>query len=230
MNNKNYYNHRKDQALAIMTMLVIVCIAVIAYLVYSIEKIDQLLKTEGTDVERQCDDPTVENSLDTLILLEQETWDELSEKERIAVLQKIADIEQVSLGLPDRMTVRVDDLSEPILAEYSDSDRSICVDREGLVRISSYSLCEAVLHEAYHSLEFRMVDVYDDTDDNLRQLPYMRTAATYKYEFKNYIQCNKDMEGYRNQTCEIDSYTYAAERVEEYISSIKDAIYGEAAG
>ena len=75
-----------------------------------------------------------------------------------------------------------------------------------------------------------MVDVYDDADEKLKQLPYMRTAAAYKDEFNNYISCNKDRDGYWNQTCEIDSFAYAAERVESYISLIKDAVYGDAVG
>ena len=230
MNNKKKYNRRKDQALAIMTILVIVCVAVMAYLLYDLERMHQTLETKGPDDAKQYEDPTLENSLDTLILMEQETWAGLSENEKIAVLQKIADIEQVYLGLPDKMTVKSAELSEGILAEYMDSDRSINVDRENLLQISSYTLCEAILHEAYHSLEFRMVDVYDDADEKLKQLPYMRTAAAYKDEFNNYISCNKDRDGYWNQTCEIDSFEYAAERVESYISLITDAVYGDAVG
>ena len=156
MNNKKKYNRRKDQALAIMTILVIVCVAVMAYLLYDLERMHQTLETKGPDDAKQYEDPTLENSLDTLILMEQETWAGLSENEKIAVLQKIADIEQVYLGLPDKMTVKSAELSEGILAEYMDSDRSINVDRENLLQISSlisYSLTRS-LRSSHSSLYF----------------------------------------------------------------------------
>ena len=232
MSDQNKYQHQNHKALSVIVVLLIACISIMVYTIYMIDKMNrkfEMTKT-GSDVDERYEAPTLENSLDTLILLEQNTWTGLSEETRISVLQKITDIEQLHLGLPDKMTVKVDDLSGIHLGEYTDSDHCIRIDRTQLKEQSSYVLCEAILHEVYHNLEYRMVDVYDDADAKLKQLPYMRAAETYKYEFANYIDCNDDMENYRKQTCEIDSNAYAAERVELYITLVTDAAYGVAAG
>ncbi len=175
---------------------------------------------------KEAADPyTVENRIDTLLLLREERWDELDAKQKLEVLQTIADIERHYLGLSDRIEVRAKVLDGSESAYYADADRTIVVDMNNLLYASSDVLVCSVCHEAYHCYEHRLADLYGNASDADRKLYAFKKAAVYFREFENYIDADENMEDYFNQECEIDARIHGDESRDFYFNCIERYLF-----
>ena len=76
------------------------------------------------------------------------------------------------------------------------------------------------LHEAFHSYQYRLIDAYNSTDEDVKSLRMYKRAVSYIEEFSNYIDGNKDFNGYYEQLCETDARNYAEDAVEDYYNKI----------
>ncbi|MCR5735235.1 MAG: hypothetical protein K6G22_11580 [Lachnospiraceae bacterium] len=165
---------------------------------------------------------TIDNNMDTLILLKYENWKELSEDEKLSVLQTVANIERRYLGLPHELIVNVANTKDSLLGYYSDNTHEITVNREHLVNDSSFSLVNTIAHEAYHALQYRMVDAYDEAAEDSKDLLLFYEASIYKEEFKHYTDGSEDFCHYYSQQCESDARKYAKNAVYEYYERIAE--------
>lgn len=172
-----------------------------------------------TDIE----DQTLANNIETVALLEETRWKELSAQEKINVLQTVANIEQRYLGLPHELNVGATNLKDGTLGNYCDATHQITIDLNHLVYDSPESVLNTILHEAWHD---RCCDAYKAADDKSRSLKLFRKAAVYGEEFAHYIDGDEDIYGYYMQACEEDSRDYAKTAVEDYYEKI-NAFYGE---
>lgn len=167
-----------------------------------------------------AEEQTIENNMETLSLLYGEFWDKLSADEKLALLQTVADIEQNYLGLPYRLNVGVEELSGGLSGCYSDVDHSITVNRDHLLYDSAKSLINTIAHESYHSLQFRILDVYENASEESKSLIIFSPAVKYKDEFSNYIEGDEDYEAYYSQQCEADARNYARNETTRYFESV----------
>lgn len=94
-----------------------------------------------------------------------------------------------------------------------------------LLNDSSDELVNTIAHEAYHSLQYRMIDTYEEANEDMKPLIFYYDASVYKEEFTNYIDGNSDICGYYTKKVEADARSYAKsatyeyfERIDEYLS------------
>ena len=163
---------------------------------------------------------TVANNMNTVLLLQEERWQELELTERMQVLQTVADIEADYLGLPNKLEVKLADLEEEVLGRYFDAAQTIQINQKHFWNSTAEQLVNAVCHEVRHSYQFRLVDVYRNMDADYLELRIFQEIATYEEEFNNYIDPLEDFEGYYYQECEIDAREYSEWATRDYYKKI----------
>lgn len=169
---------------------------------------------------------TMENNAEMLMLLKEDTWSTLSVQKKLDVLQTVANIEQQNLGLPHELNVGASNLPENLVGYYVDRSHEIVINLDYLLTESSYDMTSAVAHEAYHGLQHRMVDAYDNADDSLKGLYFFREAAQYKKEFGKYAQGDDDYLMYYYQACEENARDYSDYAADKYYSFVNGYEYG----
>ena len=170
------------------------------------------------------EEQTISNNLDILRNLQEEKWSKLSVDEKLDVLQTIANIEQRYLGLPHELNVGAENLKEDLAGYYSDSEHLIVVSMDSLLNDTPYMLTNTIAHEAYHCLQHRMVDAYNEASDELKPLRLYNGASVYKEEFSDYVDGFKDFCGYYLQKCEEDARRYAENAADEYFERLDEYI------
>lgn len=163
---------------------------------------------------------SIEGNLSKLALLEEDKWQALNNQERLEVLQCIADIEVTYLGLPHRLEVEVVDLEREYEGFYNHKDRKIVIKSTYFEECTAESCLNTILHEARHSYQANLVDLYESTDEIFRELSVFYEAQAYKEEFENYIHSEDDFIGYFCQQCETNARTYAENRSSIYWEKI----------
>lgn len=112
-------------------------------------------------------------------------------------------------------------LQEETLGYYDDQTHTIAININFLQKGNSTDILETLTHEAFHAYEHRLVDLYTNAADELKDLRLLHRAKIYIEEFENYIDGSDDPIGYFFQAVEFDSDAYAASAADRYF----DAIY-----
>ncbi len=163
---------------------------------------------------------TIANNMETILKLQEDIWKELSAEERLGIMQTMANIEQRYLGLPDKLNVGALSLAEGQLGYYIDNTHEIIISLDSLLGDSPLEVLDTVCHEAYHSYEHRLVEVYREADERNRNLRFFRQADSYVEEFNNYVNGKEDFCVYYEQDCERDAREYARKVVYDYCEKI----------
>lgn len=170
----------------------------------------------------QSNPQTISNNMDTALLLQEEEWSTLTTLEKLDTLQTIANIEAHYLGLPNELNVGAANLDEDTLACYDDRTYTISIDINHLENDPVRDVLDSCCHEAYHSYQHRLVDAYNASDEELRELRLFKSAARYSQEFDDYANGENGYYTYYFQDCEMDARTYAKDAVEDYYSRIDE--------
>jgi len=144
--------------------------------------------------------------------LREERWAESTLQERVNLMQLIADIETAYLGLPEAPQVSCESARSTTLGFYTHKSRSVCINRDHLLYDPPDECLNTVLHEVYHSYQYYLCALYEDTDSDYRSLAFLRSARLYIDEFENYKSGREDYIGYYLQYCESDAREYAESR------------------
>lgn len=163
---------------------------------------------------------TINDNIDTILLLQKEAWQNLTTQEKLDVLQTVANIEAHYLGLPNELNVGASNLREYTLAHYNDMTYTITIDLDHLENDSVYDVLDSCCHEAYHGYQHRLVDAYRAANANSKTLLIYESAAQYEQEFVNYDDGYNDFDSYYTQECEIDAREYAKNAVSDYYERI----------
>lgn len=159
---------------------------------------------------------TIAKNIDTVLLLQEELWRELSIEEKLDVLQVIANIEANYLGLPHELNVCVEDLEPPKLGCYKQTIHMICLDLNHVQYDPVSEVLNSLAHEAFHGYTDCLIAAYDSTADEFKNLQLYNKAITYAEEYSNYTSGMEDLVGYYTQSCEADAREYAEHAVEDY--------------
>jgi len=170
---------------------------------------------------------SMEVSLETLLCLQPERWDDLTVQDRVDVLQTIANIEAWYLGIPNELNIGVRNLPEGTSGYYRDSTHEIVISTDHLLYGDVEELLDTVCHEAYHCYEHRLVEVYGGAEERLKSLRIFKNTDSYMQEFNNYINGKEDYSAYYSQICEQDAREYAENAVAEYYEYIDAVISNE---
>lgn len=173
----------------------------------------------ASDVQEQ----TIANHMDTILLLQQEQWQQLTVDQKLDVLQTVANIECRYLGIPHELNVGIAPAGEDIYGFYVDPTYEVVLSMASLLNDPAEDILDTVCHEAYHSYQHCLVDVYDALDAESRELRLFRQAAAYREEFQNYSDGEEGaFSSYYDQACESDARAYAADAVRDYYSRIEE--------
>ena len=170
--------------------------------------------------QNEVETQTIANNYETLCLLEDNTWVNLTLEERLGVLQTIANIEQRYLGISHELIVGTKTLDEGTLGCYNESEHLILISVDCLVNDSSYKAVEIICHEARHAYQYCMISAFESMDDKYRNLLAFRDVQSYEMEFSNYIDGENDYYGYISQKCESDAYLYGIIAADDYFQRI----------
>ncbi len=162
------------------------------------------------------------NKMETLILLQEDSWSMLTIQERLDVLQTVANIERKYFGLPNELNIGAANLNEGIMGYYSDKTHEIILSMDSLLYDSPWILLDTVCHEAYHSYQYRMVDAWQGADECNKNLKLFSNANSYASEFNNYIEGDENFCDYYSQDCESDARKYAEDSVADYYLKIHE--------
>ena len=174
----------------------------------------------------KVEEHTIANHMNTLVQLEEETWRKLSIEDKLNVLQTVANIEQRYLGLPHELNVGASNLREELGGYYIDDRHEIIVSMDCLMMDTADELVNTIAHEAYHAAQYRMVDAYNEADEDAKSLVLYHDASIYKSEFEDYVDGFNDFYGYYSQKCESDARRYASEAVIEYFERVEEYLAG----
>lgn len=176
----------------------------------------------GTETEKQ----TISGNIDTILKLQEEEWYSLSTKDKLNVLQCVANIEAHYLGISNELNVGASNLPEYTLACYSDVSHTIYINLEHLENDPAAEVLNSCCHEAYHSYQHRLVDAYNEAPEEIQKLRIYSNAVRYVDEFATYADGYEDFFSYYSQQCEKDARKYAEDAVDDYYSRINEYLEG----
>ena len=172
--------------------------------------------------QKNISEQSLSNHMETIALLQEDSWSMLTIQTRLDVLQTVANVEQRYLGLPNELNVGAANLNEGVLGYYSDKTHEIVISMDSLIYDSPWEVLDTVCHEAYHSYQHRVVEVLHGADEYNKNLRLFRRANSYASEFNNYISGAEDFCSYYYQDCESDAREYAEGAVADYYLRINE--------
>ncbi len=167
---------------------------------------------------------TIDNKMDTVKLLKEENWGNLTIDEKLDVIAVVKNIEMSSLGIAHEIYIKSESLGGSVLGCYSPSERSIAVDTDHLRSSTTLEVVETICHECFHAYQHQQVEVYNSVSEEYRAMPMFSSAQKYAYEFENYIDGGEDFDAYYSQLSEENAREYSQLKAEVYFEKI-DAWY-----
>ena len=160
-------------------------------------------------------------NLDKLKNLKIVYWKKLDDKEKLSLLQYIADIQCVKLGIPN-VSVTISDLDNRLYGLYSQQDHVVYINESVLEEdLTVKERITSVIHEVYHAYQHAVIEVYEKADAPTKKLALFKDAVQYKKEFEHYANGLEDnLDIYVNQKCEEDAREYADKEANEYMTAI----------
>lgn len=167
---------------------------------------------------------TIKSEIETLLVFSDGTWEQLTNIEKLGILQTVTNIEAVYLGIPYELTVGAAALKDNVVGGYNDSSHSVLVDLDSLENDSAYDLLDTILHEARHAYQHSLISLYQIAAPEYKQLLVFKEVQQYNAEFSNYAHGTSDetFDDYYYQACEEDARTYADDRSWVYWYYIED--------
>lgn len=163
---------------------------------------------------------TVKNKIDTVKLLEEDSWAELNTQERLDVLGTIVNIEVRYLGINHPITLECGMLEGGTAAHYENDSNCIVVDLPFLVDSGASEALHAICHESYHAYQYQQVALLSIVPAEYRSMLMFDNVEEYEKEFLDYEDGTHDLVEYALQKCEIDANQYASYSVDEYYKLI----------
>lgn len=171
---------------------------------------------------------TLEAQEETIGMLREYIWEDLDTEERLEVLQTVANVECVNLGLPYMPRVTAEKCPDYILGQYSYAEHMITFNIDVLPSVSGLDMLDAVLHECQHAYQFACVEIYQAAGEEYRDLSGFRMfwqAEEWAEEFINYEDgssgTEESMDAYRGQACEMAAREGAEREMEKYMVYLK---------
>ena len=169
-----------------------------------------------------AEEQTISFNIGTVTKLKEDEWKLLSTNDKLNVLQCVANIEAYHLGLPNELNVSAANLEVDTVANYSDAFHRISISLEHLENDTAEELLKACCHEAFHSYQHRLVDAYNESSEENKNLRIYKKVIRYADEFDSYLDGDDDFWSYYFQQCEKDARAYAEDAVRDYYSKIEE--------
>ena len=164
---------------------------------------------------------TIEDHKDTILKLNE--WDQLGIVEKLNILQEIANIEASSRwGIHHELNVCAEEMDEYQCGYYIDRTHEIHLNLLHLEEASMEDVLESFFHECFHAYSHRLVDLYNNTAEEYKNLMIFEDAVTYDEEYSNYIdgQTLTSFEAYYEQKCELHARYWGQRLSSEYVQTL----------
>ena len=173
----------------------------------------------------EAEEQTINNNIESVLMLQEELWVDLSVPERLNILQTVANIERRYLGIPYELNVGVANLGEYTLGYYDDRKHQVIVSLDSLINDPAEEVLNTVCHESYHAYQYCIVFVLENADEESKNLRLFRDARNYAEEFCDYKSGGNGFYDYYYQECEMDAREYAEDAVFDYYKRIEEYLF-----
>lgn len=163
----------------------------------------------------------IEDNSEVIKYTEEKAWKKLSTKEKLNVLQSVADIEAAHLGVPHGLKVITSVLTAGTAASYDDENHKIAIDADYLENRPVSDVVKSVCHEARHAYQYCVCEMYNSLTDEQKELLIFRDVEALVYNFSDYKSGIVNFDEYVSQKCEVDAREYAESRCEFYSTTSK---------
>lgn len=163
---------------------------------------------------------TIKNNIETIKLLQEEDWRNLSVEEKMDVLSVVRNIEVSYLGLSYEVYLTVKPTDDIVLGYYDHKERTIVLSHELISSGKAKDCLHTLCHEMYHAYQNNQVEVYNTVDEQYKNMAMFAAARVYEEEFTDYISGEDDYFGYLLQDTERTADQYALEAVKDYYNKI----------
>lgn len=168
----------------------------------------------------------IEENVDDLLVLQPDVWRTLDIDQRLDILRIAAEIECITLGIP-QVRVRANSMAENTMGGYDHASRTVMLSLEHLAFDPVEEVLDTLLHEIRHAYQYGLVELYQSLDEQKRNLALFHGISDYAYEFDNYISGSsggKTFQDYFEQKCEMDSNAFAGSTISVYYHAISTYI------
>lgn len=217
-------NRMKFASLGVRTIVVILLLCVTAPICLKSAFGYELI---GSDVDISIEDSTddkwsLSNNIETVAKLDEATWKTLSLSERLNILGTVKNVEMRYFGINHEVYLSADILNEGVLGSYIAEEHRIIINIEHLKSSDSRDVLQTLLHECRHVYDRMCVDLYNQIDDDYKNMLMFQNVADFKKEFANYSDGSNDISEYYSQAVEKSARTYSALATVEYFEYIND--------
>ncbi len=166
---------------------------------------------------------TIYSRVEVLSRLEEDSWERLSDEDKLEVLGTVLDVECDFLGLPWELNLRVCPLEDGVRGAYNDETLTVKLDSDLFRSGTGEEVLDTLLHECRHAYQYRLVDAFENSGDDYRYLLAFDSAWAFSVELQDYRSTTKgdDYWEYYDQEVEMDARSYARQRVWLYFETIR---------
>lgn len=148
------------------------------------------------------------------------SWQELSKKEKLDLLQQIVNHEAAELKLKNGIPVEATELpslyeSHITLAGYTPFFKKIIINSDVLDKPGE-TVLKIILHEARHAQQDYLATAYNNGDTSWMSEGTLNLAEQYSKDFKHKQKAMGSYQNYYEQTIEKDARKYSAQRYKYY--------------
>ncbi len=181
----------------------------------------------GSDVDVSIEDSaddkwSLSNNIETVAMLDEDTWKTLSLSEKMNVLGTVKNVEMRYFGINHEVYLSADILNEGVLGSYIAEEHRIIINIEHLKSSDSKEVLQTLLHECRHVYDRMCVDLYNQIDDDYKNMLMFQIIADYKEEFDNYSDGSDNISEYYSQAVEKSARRYSALATFEYFEYIDE--------
>lgn len=215
------FSIKRYSFLGVRTITTLVCsFLIVCLLGSSLSGLQLYRPTQNAVADTSIDYSDYLNQNKDSILLLDSGWEKLDNEQKMNVLQKICNIEKAKFGIKNPIYVKSKAYMNELLACYNPDDNTVSINAQ-LLDDNGMDVLESCLHECRHAYQYELVDLYNQTNDQQKNLAIFTSARSFKEEFSDY-KGGECFDEYYQQECEVDARSYAQYEVQSYKNIIND--------
>lgn len=171
-------------------------------------------------IEASDDKWSLSNNIETVAMLHEETWINLSLSDKLYVLGTVKNVEMRYFGINHEVYLDAGDLDGDTLGCYNAEEHRITIDIEHLKSSDAKEVLRTLLHECRHVYDRMCVELYNQIDDDYKNMLMFYEVSEFRDDFNNYTDGDEDPLGYYFQSVEISAREYSEIATIEYFECI----------
>lgn len=163
----------------------------------------------------------IEKNMPVISKIDESIWKNLSPEDRIDVMQTLANVEKVQLGISHEVNVRADSLGLGTYGVYDHSKHEVTINMQILMDDDSTDAVSTLCHELRHAFQHDSADAFLSLGKEYQQLEIFDDMRAFYENFEDYQSASRDgFDEYESQTVEADSREYSEEQAAFYFWAV----------